>query len=303
MNKDIIYNMKRNRFIKKITGNLGKVIEEKDKLICYVDNNKIKDDHISLSIACFGISDCERKEAELYGLNKKIYYVVDGLNTYKHELYVFGYDDCEVILRNCNFKFDAIINVSGKCVLENTSIKFFSTSSIYANKLVLKNIDCKQIDSFRSGANIMFCGRESIKVKDSFLDNQKIKFSFLGAKKLSFCHSRVIGKKVICSADTIIADDSSLLGASEEVNLTTKDFSPVRIVSPKVILNDSEVLHNDKLFVLKKLSEQLEIRRITLLGILNQISMQCQENNSKKILEYQQELNNVSVDKTLKRVK
>ena len=38
------------------------------------------------------------------GENKKIYYVVDGLNTYKHELYVFGYDDCEVILRNCNFK-------------------------------------------------------------------------------------------------------------------------------------------------------------------------------------------------------
>ncbi len=149
----------------------------------------------------------------------------------------------------------------------------------------------------------MFCGRESIKVKDSFLDNQKIKFSFLDAKKLSFCHSRVIGKKVICSADTIIADDSSLLGASEEVNLTTKDFSPVRIVSPKVILNDSEVLHNDKLFVLKKLSEQLRIRRITLLGILNQISMRCQENNSRKVLEYQQRLDNTSVGKVLKRVK
>lgn len=301
--KDLIYNNRRNCLIKRLTCNMGKVVEEEDSLVCYVVNNKIKNGRLNSKVTCYGIGDCEREVAEQYGLNKKICYVIDGLNTYNRELCVFGYNDCEIILKNCNFRFNAVIVVGGKLILDNTSIAFFSTSSVYANEIVLRNIGNGQIDSFCFDANIRFCGRDSINIENSFLDNQRIKLSFLDAKKLIMCHSKVFSKKIVCDVETIIADDNSLLGASEEVNLTVNDFSSVKVDAPRVILNGNDVLHNDKLFTLRRLRNQLEIKRMNLLNVLNQISIKCQENNSRKVLDYQQRLDNTSVGKVLKRVK
>ncbi len=78
-----IYNTLRNYLKKQLTGNLGKVVEEKNKLICYVKKGKIKKDKYKCVIACFGIAE-EKKLAEAFELNKSICYIIDDMEIEKN---------------------------------------------------------------------------------------------------------------------------------------------------------------------------------------------------------------------------
>lgn len=105
--KSFIYKLARKSVMNRFTRNLGKVVEENDKLVCYVSKNKCwKDGSFTYTIPCSEISSSVEKElANSYGLNKPIYYVIEGIDFGKHQVHVFGYDNAKVIIRNCNFPY------------------------------------------------------------------------------------------------------------------------------------------------------------------------------------------------------
>lgn len=54
--KKKIFNILRNYLKIKLTGNLGKVVEDEDKITCYVSKRKCKDKNFSYTVPCFGIN-------------------------------------------------------------------------------------------------------------------------------------------------------------------------------------------------------------------------------------------------------
>ena len=74
-----IYNLAREQVKKQLTRNLGKVIEEDDRLICYVNKHKCEKNIFTNTFECSGITDNDRRIAKVYNLVKPIYYVFDGL--------------------------------------------------------------------------------------------------------------------------------------------------------------------------------------------------------------------------------
>ena len=276
--KKALYNITRPSAMKYLTGNLGKVVEDDEKITCYVKRSKVKKKDYHYTIACFGIGENQEKVAKAYNLNKPICYVIDGLKFKKHQVYIFGYNNCEVIIKNCDFGLGLHIHVNDKCTLDNTNITTFSYLSIGANKLVIKNVDSKQINAISSESNIYFGADNRIEVIDSNIgcQNENINVSFLATNELNIVNSKIIGKEVECKSSTINADEKSSLTAEETSN-------------------------EKKSVVLKKITEPLSLKRLELVNLLKKVKTQCENINEEKVLEYEEQINVQTVSKVLKK--
>ena len=95
--KKIVYTFARNHATNYITGNLGKVVEDDEKITCYVRRNKVKKKNYT--IACFGIGKKQKEIAEAYKLNKPICYLIDSIKLKKHKAYIFKYNNTKIIIK------------------------------------------------------------------------------------------------------------------------------------------------------------------------------------------------------------
>lgn len=236
-------------------------------------------------------------------MNKPICYVIDGLELKKHRVYIFGYNDCEVIIKNCNFGLGLNIYVNGKCTLDNTNITTFFYLLIGANELVIKNMDSEQIRVISSESNIKFGANDRIDVIDSNIGSQKknVNVSFFATNELNIVNSNIVGKEVECKSSVINVDEKSSLIATDKVNLQTDDFNPINIKAPTIVLNEEEIANEKKSVVLKKATEPLALKRLELVNLLRKVKSECENINSEKVLEYEEELNVQPISRVLKR--
>jgi len=301
--KKTLYNVTRTCVKKYLTGYLGKVVEDDEKITCYVKKDKIKKKDYLYTIPCFGIGEQYEKIATAYKLNKPICYVIDDIELEKHKVYIFGYNDCEVIIKNCNFGLDSHIHVNGKCTLDNTNITTFSCLSIIANDLIIKNMNSDQIRVISSESNIYFDANNKIEVIDSNIgsQNKDIKVSFTATKELNVVNSNIFGKEVKCKSSTINVDEKSSLIATDKVNLRTDNFNAINIKAPAIVLNGEEITNEKKSVVFKKITEPLALKRFELVNLLKKVKTQCENINSKKVLEYEEQLSVQSISKVIKK--
>ena len=300
--KKVLYNITRPYAKRYLTGNLGKVVEEDEKITCYVKRSKIKKKDYHYTIACFGIGEEQEKVAKAFKLNKPICYVIDSIDLKKHKVYIFGYNNCEVIIKNCNFGL-VHIHVNGKCTLDNTNITTFSYLSIGANELVIKNMDSEQIRVVSSESNIGFGANDKIDVIDSNVGNKKknIKVSFTATNGLNIANSSITGKEVECESSVINVDESSSLTATDKVALKANDFNPININAPIIVLNGEEIANEKETVVFKKITDPLLLKRLELVNLLKRVKNECESINSEKVSEYKEELDVQSISKVLKK--
>lgn len=291
--KKVFYNVTRAYAKKYLTGNLGKVVEDDEKITCYVKRSKFKKKDCHYTITCFGIGINEEKVAKALKFNKPICYVIDGIDLKKNKVYISGYNNCEVIIKNCNFGLDLCVKVNGKCTLDNTNITTFSYLMIGANELVIKNIDSEQINTKRSG--IGFCSNNRIDIIDS---NIVCDFLFLDTNELNIVNSSIVGKVVECRLSTINTDEKSLLTVTNKVNLQIDKFNSINI---NASINGEEISNAKKPVVLQKITEPLALKRFELVNLLKKVKTQCENINSDKVLKYQEELDLKPVSKVLKK--
>lgn len=286
-----------------LTGNLGHVVEDDEKLTCYVKRSKIKKK--DYTIACFGIGENEdrKKIAKAYKLDKPICYVIDGLQLNKHIVYIFGYNDCDVVIKNCSFGLDSCVHINGKCTLDNTDITTFSYLSISANELVIKNMSSDQIEVIGPKLHIEFGANDKIDLIDSNIGNKKknIKVSFIATNGLNIANSNITGKEVECESSIINVDESSSLTATDKVALKTSAFKPIKINAPIISLNGEELANEKGTIVFRKITDSLELKRLELVNLLRKVKTECEKINLEKVSEYQEELNVQPISKTLKR--
>ena len=305
MNKlnKIIYNIKRTYAINYITNNLGKVIEDNNKIICYVKRNKIKKKDYSYVIGCHGIEN--KKIATTYNLNKLIIYVIDGLKFKNNKVYIFGYNNCEIIIKNCNFELDLDIQTNGKCTLDNTNITAFSYLSIDANELTIKNMNAEQIKVISPKSNIDFYASNKIEVVDSNIysnqKNKQVSISFTTNNELNFINSNINAKNVICESPSINLDEKSGLNASDTVTIKTNVSNTLRVKAPIVILNKKEIKNGKNLIEIKKITDTLTLKRLELINLLKKVKIQGENAKLDNVINYQNELDTQSIVKVLKK--
>lgn len=294
----LTYNILRHFAMKRITSNLGKVVEEDEKIICYVDKNKCNKELYKYNISCFGTLLKDKELAKKYNINKPICYVFDSIDFDNREVYIYGHDDSEIIIRNSYFKYGLSIGSDGKVIIENSLIKTGHTFSMFAKELILKDINIVNDLALANFGLQVTLESSSISMVNTNIGKDKEKTSvYLIAKdNLNMINSNIVGDYIECESKKITADDNTLLKGSKQVKLKTSTTPKINIISPVINYNSNSFLNSKNL-----LSNPITFKRLELIQTLRKISNACKMINNQKIEEYRNELNNDSVIKTLKK--
>ena len=137
-----IFNILRHYVKSYVTGNLGKVVEKDDYLVCYVKKGKIKNHKFHNYITCPGIKEKDKELAKVYNLYKKVYYIFEDLEFNNNDITIFGYgENSEIIIKNCKFNYGLSIKTLGNCTVDNCFIASFCNLNLHAKNLILKNMN------------------------------------------------------------------------------------------------------------------------------------------------------------------
>jgi len=295
--------LKRSCILIHLTNNLGKVVEEEDKIICYVKKSRCKKEGYNYTIPCHGITKKDKALAEKYNLNKPICYIIDGLEFKNHKVYIFGYDNCEVNVRKCTFGFDLIIRINGKCTLENTFIRAFYILSISAKDLLIKNMDIRNDLYPSEKLHIGIDADEKLEINNSHIGRtkEKTKVSIISPKKLEIYNSKIAGDSIECQAEKIISGKKSSIEATKKLDLKTNEFYEINITSPIINYNGNPIETTKKDIILKRTTDPKKIKIFELVELLKKIKNECEQTNQKLAEEYTENLNNQQISRVLKK--
>lgn len=292
--KQIISKIKRNLYLKYITGNIGKTIEKDNKIICYVNKKKL--------------IQRNKKEAQLFSYplrninNEKICYVLENIKLYNIPLSIIILQDNELIIKNCELNVESINIDEGKCTIDNSKIKVFSGRTlVYAKNLIIKNIN----------SGIKLYGNDKLKlnahnnltIMNSKLfqeDEPYLNIQIIVNNKLNIINSVIKGKIITINAPILNMNKKSNLESTNITKIYSEDFNNISIISPTILLNGELVKKNQETIILKKVKSTLEEKRLELINYLKLIKNEINSNNKIKLNNYKTELENKPLIKSIK---
>ena len=285
--KRVIHNIMRNKIKKDLTNNLGRIVEDDEYLTCYVDKAKIRRKDGYAIIPCSSINEYNEDFKEMlkaFNLNKPIRYVIKNIIFGEHS-FIFGYNDCEVIIQNCRFISGTSIRINGKCDIENTSINAFGMLSINASTLIINNMHIRNF--LKDELQIDISTKNKLDIINSNIgDKQDVKVNLVAGGDLNITNSNITGTIITCHAKRLTTDKDSSLVAEDKVDLKIDEYDTVNITSPTIILNGNELLHPKENLLLKKVTDPLTLKRMELLEVLKKISSKAKEATNQEVEEF-----------------
>lgn len=282
-----IFNILRHYVKSYVTGNLGKVVEKDDYLVCYVKKGKIKNHKFHNYITCPGIKEKDKELAKIYKLYKKVYYIFDDLDFNNNEITIFGYgDNSEIVIKNCKFNYGLTINALGNCTVDNCYIASQCNLNFHAKNLTFKNMDVNNTLKYAGfDLQVSFSAEENLFLENCNIGkmNEKIKVFLYSLQNMNLFNTKIVADIVKCSTKTLDSYNSSSVKAKEKIEMEGEILNNLSMVAPVIVSKD-----------------EITSKRIELIDRLKNIRDKCLRINGKKVKKYEKELNNVSVKRVLK---
>lgn len=283
-----IFNILRHYVKSYVTGNLGKVVEKDDYLVCYVKKGKIKNHKFHNYITCPGIKEKDKELAKIYKLYKKVYYIFDDLDFNNNEITIFGYgDNSEIVIKNCKFNYGLTINALGNCTVDNCYIASQCNLNFHAKNLTFKNMDVNNTLKYAGfDLQVSFSAEENLSLENCNIGkmNEKIKVFLYSLQNINLFNTKIVADTVKCSTKTLNSYNSSSVKAKEKIEIEGEILNNLSMVAPVIMSKD-----------------EITSKRIELIDRLKNIRDKCLRINRKKVKKYENELNNVSVKRVLKK--
>lgn len=278
-------NKEKKKFLEKITQNYGLVKEEEDKIICYVFQNKIKENQKS-NITCFGL-DTFPIAKEKYNLDKPIYYIFENII---FPMVSISAIYANLIFKNCHFQYKTFFYGNGSITLQdNTYIYpvFHFYSSVH--ELILQNelLESPKID----------IEAQKVTLINSEIHTSNIKINTITT---DFSNSSINANEINLNSDNIYTSDSNM--KASEINIENKNYD----LNPETLKLDSNyiIYNKEKIFTfLKDISiiKGLYEKRKKLLYLLSIIKNNCRQTITQKICETKKELEQEPINLILKK--
>lgn len=282
-----IFNILRHYVKSYVTGNLGKVVEKDDYLVCYVKKGKIKNHKFHNYITCPGIKEKDKELAKIYKLYKKVYYIFDDLDFNNNEITIFGYgDNSEIVIKNCKFNYGLTINALGNCTVDNCYIASQCNLNFHAKNLTFKNMNINNTLKYAGfDLQVSFSAEQNLSIENCNIGkmNEKIKVFLYSLQNINLFNTKIVADIVKCSTKTLDSYNSSSVKAKEKIEIEGEILNNLSMVAPVIVSKD-----------------EITSKRIELIDRLKNIRDKCLRINGKKVKKYEKELNNVSVKRVLK---
>lgn len=138
-----IYDKLRQEYLKYYISNIGRIVEEEDKIICYVDQKsleKYKGNNPIYELKLYGmnqVTDGIKEKVKEFGLDKPVYYIFDGINFNTAVELVSWWST--IVFKNCTFNKGINVLWSNNIVFENN--KYIDWANIYFASDIFMNIN------------------------------------------------------------------------------------------------------------------------------------------------------------------
>lgn len=264
-----------------ITGDLGKVIEEEDRLVCYVDKRVQKMKRIEL----YNTSSNRNKFCQI---KKPLYYVFSFLD-FDKSAEIIGYDNVDVIFENCNLGNNIVIN--GDCTINNCEIDSLWLG-IYAKKLRVNNCNINCINSIKiSTSKELYMNDVNINSKNDFIKLSSRIDSLFNDVYLK-------GNGILNIISPYIIFENSYF-SSDIIRITSTDFNNVEVNASNVICNDKKIGNGD--LIISNEVTPLSKERNNLVNVLNKVKSAAEKINAEEIKNSTNIINNKAIGRILKR--
>lgn len=278
--KILLTNIVRNFYKGYLVGNLGKVVEEEDKLICYVEQSKIKKGIYEYFIECNGI---EGKElAKRYNLDKPVHYIIEGITLKDKKVYIYNFhnDDCNITIKNCDFDWGCSITANCDCTIDSIHIRAFHLLMIDTKNLTIKNMDLtNELANASADLSIRLGATENINLINANIGKEKerTKVSMIAYKNIELTNSTVNGKEVECESKDIITNDNSSLNGTDKVKIKSDNIDRINISSSTIVYNDKVIEQEEKKeVIIEKKDDDLTNKRLELISLLRNLKDVCE---------------------------
>ena len=114
--------------------------------------------------------------------------------------------------------------------------------------------------------------------------NEKIKVFLYSLQNINLLNTKIVADTVKCSTKTLNSYNSSSVKAKEKIEIEGEILNNLSMVAPGIMSKD-----------------EITSKRIELIDRLKNIRDKCLRINRKKVKKYENELNNVSVKRVLKK--
>lgn len=302
-------------YVKNLTGHMGKVDIQDDKIICYVTKNAICKErneviyYLNLRGTTFYSEELKNK----YDLNKPIYYIFDDI-TFDKELHLASGINTHVIIRNCTFK-DCIevIWCAEEITFENNT--YYNAKPYYFNEKIFFGCKAKKLNFI----NEVFMDISTKNIEGQIYFGISARVDELNILNSDFCISGSKGKMLIEAKKTKVKD-SIIKVDNMELKSDVIDMENSRISAYKEIIIDNkinngldnidahEILYNGNLIssnengdlIISDETIELSKKRAQLISTLKTIRNLALKTNQEKINHIKEKLNSNSISKTLK---
>lgn len=311
--KKKIYKFLRNKILKDITNNLGEIKETDDKIICYVDNKKLKKYREGKYIPYYELIIKSKKRypedtLNVYNVNKPIHYIIKG-KEFQETILVFAPIDTTIAFIDCIFNDMVTVHSRGDVILENN--QYHENYEYNKSNLYFCDIESKSLKIL----NENFTNKSKYDIETFFgmridTDNLEIINSTFDIKKkdrLIFIRAKDVyieDSNIKCYNPIYIqADKLKIIGtkikSQTEVVIDNKNNNYIfGITSPKTIYNGVDLT---KHFSLNPKNLELQKSRITLVEKLRELRDKCVSINLTELKEVEKNLNKRSVVKIIKK--
>ena len=150
--------------------------------------------------------------AELYKLNKPVYYIFNDLEFLK-PINIFGYN-CNVYIKDCEFSKGLHVRVvGGKCSIEATDIKELNNLMLSAHELVLQDLYLNNEYWYLTDLNLHISANDLLKVDGCIIGskNRRLNINLSSGNELIINASNITGDIVNLKAKSICYSGNSII--------------------------------------------------------------------------------------------
>ena len=305
--KKVLYKVVRKLAIQEFTDYLGKIEEYDDKIVCHVNNIKLRRYKESPYYDICFRHYLDKETLKKHKLDKPVYYVIENMN-FDRMLKFTSLPNTHVIFKNCKFNDAINIMYADNVTFENN--KYYNKYNLYLfNKCFLEGRFCNL-----EFINENFINSEEEQLKNYFginvtVDNLKIKNSQIcvneknGEISLKVRENLIIEDSKICApiididSKNIEVDDSEL-NATIGVNINNENNNEIEnINAPLITYNGVDFSKKGEI---TKENYKLESARQQLINKLREIKNHCNNTNNSILNKVSNTLNEKSISKVLK---
>ena len=290
-------NKERDSVIKNRVADIGEIVEEEDRIICYVKQDLLINQckYSADNILCIDgfLKDLKHWIDYLnkLNLNKPIYYIFDGI-IFDWWLRFTSIGDCNIIFKNCTFRKGILIKKANNVSFENNKYYYSSNYFGFGDYFEVNNIKKLTFinENFINEAICMLPNRFGINIKadivkiiNSNIDCDRFGDMNIRANKLIVKDSNIDARRLKMSVNKLVYFNSNIK-AKNEVYIDNKNKDYIGYINTPIVYYNGEKIVPINGF-LKDVSEieLLNNARSELVLQLYQISMLCKKIEDRKI--------------------